>query len=248
MGAQVWTGSPTTAELMASFPFDFIYLDTEHTPYESVESMAHLVRAIESRGNTPWARVAHNDPRYIGKMLELGIRGIAVPHVGSKEEAERAVSATRFPPHGDRGFCPNVRRYDYGRCSFGEVEEHQPPQVFAMIEDFSAMPNLDEILSTDITGVFPGLADMSWTAEDPAVHGDHTHEVMQETFELILQAAQRHGKQVMAAIGYLPGDDMAGIVSDWHGKGVDRFTLASDLSVLGAWCRTITTDLGLGRS
>lgn len=248
VGAQVWSGSPSIAEQVASYPFDFIYLDTEHTPYESFEAVAGLVRAIEARGKAVWARARDSNPQVIGKLIELGIQAVAVPHVNNADQAQRAAAAAHLPPRGTRGFCPMARRYEYGAVPVAKVEESLQPLIFVMIEDFAAMPHLEEILATDIDGIIPGIADMSWTHEDPSVRGNWSHPLMRETFDQIVEVANRHGKLVLASAATLMSeslrDDLGPLTETYFKKGVHAFTVASDLVMVRNACQDLVTALG----
>jgi 4-hydroxy-2-oxoheptanedioate aldolase len=44
-----------------------------------------------------------NDTVLIKQYLDLGVQNLLIPMVNSVAEAEAAVAATRYPPHGVRG-------------------------------------------------------------------------------------------------------------------------------------------------
>lgn len=94
--------------------FQFVVLDTEHTPFVAFETLVTLIRAAEAVGLSPFVRVPDNDPVLIGKVIELGAMGILVPHIETRADADRAVAASRFAPTGLRGHCPIVRSFDCG--------------------------------------------------------------------------------------------------------------------------------------
>ena len=52
------------------------------------------------------------DPAFILRLLDMGVQGIQVPHVGNAATARSAVKAVRYPPFGDRPAVapPNLAR------------------------------------------------------------------------------------------------------------------------------------------
>jgi 4-hydroxy-2-oxoheptanedioate aldolase len=246
VGPQVWSGSPSAAELLASFPYDYVFIDMEHTPYTSYESVAHLIRAVQAKGKDAWVRAAENHGPMISKLIELGAAAVVVPHVNNRQEAERAAAAARFAPEGTRGYCPTVRRYNYGISSVTATDERSRPLVIALIEDVAALPHLDEILATDVDGIFPGLADLSYTVDDPAARGKYFHPTVAAARDQMLSAARGRGKLVMASLSTLaPPEQPAGeAIDEWFGRGVQVFNVAQDMGMIKDWSGRFLKSLG----
>ena len=53
---------------------------------------------------TPIIRPAWNDAVLIKRALDIGAQSLLLPYVQNVAEAKAAVAATRYPPHGIRGF------------------------------------------------------------------------------------------------------------------------------------------------
>lgn len=85
---------------------DFIWIDTEHSPY-GAETIDAVVPIIRMRGVAPVIRVAWNDPALIKKAYDVGAVAVMVPQVNTVEEAKRAVEYARYPPLGQRGISPS---------------------------------------------------------------------------------------------------------------------------------------------
>jgi 4-hydroxy-2-oxoheptanedioate aldolase len=97
------------------------------------------------------ARVTDNVPWLIGRTLDLGINGIIVPHVNTKEEVLQAVDAVKYAPIGHRGVSPGRNRYgvtDY------LLKANDETIVVVMLEDIVAIRNLADILTVDNIDVF----------------------------------------------------------------------------------------------
>ena len=87
--------------MAAAAGFDAVYVDLEHTA-TSLETTALLCAGAIGAGITPLVRVPAHDHQYLTAALDIGAMGVIVPHVDSRDEAERIADACRFPPRGHR--------------------------------------------------------------------------------------------------------------------------------------------------
>jgi 2-keto-3-deoxy-L-rhamnonate aldolase RhmA len=87
--------------IAASSGFDAVYVDLEHTA-TSLETTALLCAGAVAAGITPLVRVPSHEPHHLTRVLDVGAMGVIVPHVETREEAERVAGACRFPPRGHR--------------------------------------------------------------------------------------------------------------------------------------------------
>ena len=71
-GAIVGECAPTSVEVLGRIGFDFIMIDCEHGSMGLLE-VEHLVRACETVGITPLARVPDHEPATILRFLDRGI-------------------------------------------------------------------------------------------------------------------------------------------------------------------------------
>lgn len=155
--------APDLVELCGLAGFDFIIIDAEHGPLD-VSTCQELVRAAEVVGVTPLVRIPTSEPSAILRLLDMGAQGIMVPHVSSKEDAERAVALVKYPPIGKRGMG-SMRAAAYGqRVHRSEWVRHSNAEtiVIAMLEDVQALEKLPEILSVPHIDAFEiGTGDLS---------------------------------------------------------------------------------------
>lgn len=163
VGAWLSIGHPTVAEVTAAQDFDFVLIDTEHTPLglETVENMSRGVDADDGDTQTV-VRVPSNDPTRIKRVLDIGVAGVMVPMVESAAEAEQVVEAVRYPPSGIRGVASG-RAAEYGD-DFKEYVESANGSIFTVvqIETQTGLDNADEIAAVEgIDAVFVGPADLS---------------------------------------------------------------------------------------
>lgn len=153
--------SPALLEVLAGWDFDWILIDTEHSPTEMADVIAQL-RVLELQGISAVVRPAWSDMVLIKRLLDAGARNLLIPCVESAEEARAAVSYTRYPPHGVRGVSGSSRAAAYGQDKDYLLNAGKEICVFVQIETTEALANLEEIaLVPGVDGVFVGPADLA---------------------------------------------------------------------------------------
>jgi 4-hydroxy-2-oxoheptanedioate aldolase len=149
-GALIEEPATQIAEILGLLGFDHLYIDCQHTPM-SMESVVQLVKAAELRGMTPLVRVPQNLPEIIMRYLDAGAMGIIVADMDSAEVAQKAVSAVKYPPKGQRGLSA-TRAADFGlKESLGDYVKiaNRETMVFGMLESKEGVERVDEILGTE---------------------------------------------------------------------------------------------------
>ena len=106
--------SHIAAEIVSDSGFDWLLLDTEHSPNDTPDILRHL-QAVQGGSASPVVRAAWNDTVLIKRLLDVGAQTLLVPYVQNADEAARAVAATRYPPSGIRGVTGSGRASRYGR-------------------------------------------------------------------------------------------------------------------------------------
>ncbi|SDR60166.1 2,4-dihydroxyhept-2-enedioate aldolase [Rhizobiales bacterium GAS113] len=153
--------SNIVAEIIADSGFDWLLLDTEHSPNELPGLLTQL--QASARGTaTPIVRPAWNDPVLIKRILDIGAQTLLIPFVQNAEEAKKAVAACRYPPAGIRGITTSGRGARYGRV--GDYLEKADGEicVLVQVETGAALEKLEAIAGTDgVDGVFIGPSDLS---------------------------------------------------------------------------------------
>jgi 4-hydroxy-2-oxoheptanedioate aldolase len=153
--------SNLAAEVIAYSGFDWIVLDTEHSPNELPDLLAQL-QAMARGTATPVVRAAWNDTVLIKRILDIGAQSLVLPYVQTVEEAERAVAAVRYPPRGVRGVSAGSRASNFGRIKNYLQQADQEICLLVQIETRAALEQLEAISSVEgVDGVFIGPADLS---------------------------------------------------------------------------------------
>jgi 4-hydroxy-2-oxoheptanedioate aldolase len=216
-------GSAMVAELVGHAGFDWLLIDTEHSPNELPAIVAQL-QAMQTGTASAVVRPAWNDPVLIKRILDIGVQSLLIPFVETAEAAERAVAATRYPPDGIRGVSTGSRAAGYGRIKDYPNAAAAEICVLVQIETLKGVENIDAIAAVPgVDGVFVGPADLSASLgylgnqQDPAV---------QETIGRVLAACQKAGKPT----GYLTGNEAES--KKWLDAGFRFVAVGTDNGVL----------------
>lgn len=191
-GAWLQVASPFTAEILARAGFDWLIVDMEHGPGD-IQTLASQLQAMNGTGVTPLVRAPWNDFVTIKRILDAGVYGLLVPYVNTREEAEAAVRACRYPPQGIRGVAGSPRAQGYGQnvrdylvCANDEI------LLLTAVETPAAVANLESILAVDgVDGVFIGPMDL---ATNMGYLGDPGHARVQEMIAQVEEKVLGSGK------------------------------------------------------
>jgi 2-keto-3-deoxy-L-rhamnonate aldolase RhmA len=189
-GTFVQIGHSDVTEILSHIGFDYLILDGEHGPM-SVETMQAMMQAMSGTNCLPFVRAEWNDPVQIKRILDIGAYGVLIPMVDSREEAENAVRACRYPPQGIRGFAPRrpaLADPDYFKTANDAI------LVAVQIESEKSLNNLDGILSVPgVDAVFIGPYDLAcnlgYGVPPPWDNPDYL-----AAFDRVIEAARKHGK------------------------------------------------------
>jgi len=190
IGCWLSLGNAYSAEAMAKMGFDWVCVDLQHGLLD-YQDLTYMLPAISNSDATPLVRVPWNEPYEIMKALDAGAYGVIVPMINSREEAEQAVAACRYPPDGNRSFGPIRAALYGGRGYASQANEHIA--CIAMIETQDGIANLEEIVSTPgLDGVYIGPSDLALALGLPPT-GDNDIPEHAETVKTILDACKAHG-------------------------------------------------------
>jgi 4-hydroxy-2-oxoheptanedioate aldolase len=153
--------SNITAEIVADSGFDWLLLDSEHSPNE-VRDLLQQLQAVARGTATPIVRPPWNDVVMIKRMLDIGAPSLLIPYVQNAEEARRAVASTRYPPEGVRGVTASGRAARYGRVKDYLKAAHTELCLLLQVETRTALDQLEAIASVEgVDGVFIGPSDLA---------------------------------------------------------------------------------------
>lgn len=204
-GGIVTSYAPEVVELLGAIGYDFVMIDCEHGP-ASVDQVEHMVRAAESFGITPLARIPDHADATILRFLDRGVQGVIVPHVNTAEQAEAVARAARYYPEGHRG-AASGRAHDYN-VHAGRTESAQwinsQTLVIPMVEELQAVQNLEAILKV------PGVDVLHVAASDLGQSmGNPGPQEVRRVMGEVVQRIRAGGK--LAGVGGNAPSDVAGV-------------------------------------
>lgn len=216
IGATASLGSPV--EFLSDAGFDFLLFDTQHSPV-GIKELQHQIKAMGDKSASPVIRVGDNYQDQICYALDIGAKGIIVPMVNTKEEAENMVSYCKYHPEGIRsnaGMRGEWGEFDNYREYMNTVNEDL--LIVPMIETMKSMNNLEDILSVPgIDVLLVGPSDLSINLD---VTLDYLNPIYQDALDRIAEACEHAG--VVPGMYFIPGGQDP---NDFVERGYRFFTL-----------------------
>jgi 4-hydroxy-2-oxoheptanedioate aldolase len=192
--------SNIAAEIISDSGFDWILLDTEHSPNE-IPGLVQQLQAVQRGTASPIIRPAWNDAVLAKRCLDIGAQTLLFPYVQNAEEARRAVASTRYPPQGIRGVSVAARASRYGRVPGYLGKANSEICVLVQVETREAMKEIEAIAQVEgVDGVFIGPSDL---AASLGHLGNPAHPEVQEAIHDAVKRLKAVGKPA----GILTGNE-----------------------------------------
>lgn len=223
--AGLWAnlGGETATEVLLGAPIDWLGIDCEHAPNTLTDVLARL-RVMQGSAVAPVVRVGGHDAGQIRALLDIGVRNLLIPQVDTAQEARAAVSATRYPPKGTRGYGSGHRAGNYGRNTNYLREADDSICVIAMVETLTALDNLAAIAGEPgVDAIYIGAADL---AADMGLIGQGSDPRVKEKVEAAIAGIRAHG--CIAGISVQSG----ALYQRYHGMGATLFAIGHDAQIL----------------
>ncbi len=185
--------TPGMSNILANAGARFAIYDMEHTGlgYETLKWLFATCRGLPIE---PMVRVPTGEYTWIARALDIGARGVMVPMVESRAQAERLAQSCRYPGVGRRGAA-----FGFAQCDYmgGDVAEkmrqyHERTLLIAQIETERGLENVEEIAAVDgVDVLWVGHFDLSNFMGIPA---QFDHPKFTEAMTHVAQVARKHGK------------------------------------------------------
>lgn len=200
----IWSSlcSNIAADIFAHSGFDWVLLDSEHSPNE-LPIVLNQLHAMQGGTASPVARVPWNDMVMIKRFLDIGAQSLLLPYVQNVEEAKQAVISMNYPQKGMRGVAGGARAMGYGRIK--DYHKKAPAELCLLlqVETRKAMANLDAIAEVDgVDGVFIGPNDLS---ADMGYLGNWQHPEVWKVMEDAAKRIRKAGKAPGILVGEADG-------------------------------------------
>ncbi|MBZ9992376.1 HpcH/HpaI aldolase family protein [Mesorhizobium sp. BH1-1-4] len=216
---------PVAVEVMALSGLDFLCIDWEHAQI-SRDMVEAMVRAADVHRVPAMVRVPGHAPEAIQAALDSGAQGVLVPRVSTAAQAEMAVTASRYPPLGERGVGPG-RAAGYGyRIPQYLAGANDRIVVAVQVETAEGLANIEAIADVDgVDVIFVGPGDLSVSIN---AIGPKGADKLTDAISRIIGVAIAHGK----TSGIFCASPQT--VGQWAAFGASFFVLASDTMFLCA--------------
>src|ERR1700739_2542207 len=111
--------SPGIGQMLAQCGLDFVIFDMEHGRCD-ISLLAETVAGCRGSNIYPIARVPDAAYAPLSRALDIGARGVMVPRVETRIQAEDIVSQLRYAPLGRRGVALGIAHdlYRAGSAEF----------------------------------------------------------------------------------------------------------------------------------
>lgn len=189
LGAFVASGSSMNCECLGINGMDFVIIDAEHAQ-TNTETMVHMACASELYGMAAFVRVYDpTDTTMMSRLLDVGIHGLMVPMVETREQADNIIHYVKYPPLGMRG-ANGGRGPRWGCYENYPQQANENLYTIMQCESRKGVENIEDICQTPgLDCIFIGTADLS---QDMGHPGDVNHPDVVEAVDKVLAACKKY--------------------------------------------------------
>lgn len=232
--------STVAVEALGRTGLDYVLIDTEHSAV-GIEFLSSAITAADAAGIVPLVRINDIARSKVLQPLDYGAQGLIVPAVETVEQVRRLVEYAKFPPVGNRGFCPTRDGgYGYDEVSMQGTDiyfahANQETLLIPQCETVGCLEHIEEITAMDgVDGIFVGPFDLSIALGRPMAFDC---DEMRAALDRILNACHKNNK--MAFI--FCGDAQAAKAR--AAQGFDSVTAGLDIMALVDSYRAMVQDI-----
>jgi len=215
--------TPGIGPMLAAAGMEFVIFDMEHGRCD-MPLLAEMIASCRGSHIVPMARVPDISYAPLSRVLDIGARGVMVPRVETRAQAEEVVQQLKYAPLGKRGVALGVAHdlYRAGGPDFFP-QANEDTAVILLIETEKAFDNLDETISV------PGV-DVAWVGHydltvSMGIPAQFDHPRFLAAMDALVASCCRHH----VAPGFLPASSEAAV--HWIRKGFRAISLGSDVGV-----------------
>lgn len=215
--------TPGIGPMLDACGLDFVIFDMEHGRCD-IHLLEMMIASCRGSRIVPMARVPDLNFAPLGRVLDLGARGVMVPRVETREQTEEIVRALKYPPQGKRGVALGIA-HDLYRPAGPEffARSNQETIVIIQVETANAFENLESIVAVPgVDVVWIGHYDLALSMGLP---GQFDHPRLLGAMDDLVAVCHKYG----VAPGFLPPTQES--AAHWVGKGFRMLSLGSDIGV-----------------
>jgi 2-keto-3-deoxy-L-rhamnonate aldolase RhmA len=216
--------------MLAASGAEFVIYDMEHGRCD-INLLAEMIASCRGSQIVPMARVPDIHFQPLSRVLDIGARGVMVPRVETRAQAEDIVAQLKYAPVGRRGVALGIAHdlYRAGGAEFFQ-QANEDTIVILLLETVKAFENLDAIISV------PGV-DVAWMGHydltvSMGIAAQFDHPRFLNAMDALVASCRRHG----VAPGFLPATWES--AAHWIHKGFRALSLGSDIGVFSNGVRS----------
>ena len=238
IGCWLTQGTAIAAEIAATADFDWLLIDTEHSPND-LPSVLSQLQAIAGYDACAAVRPHIGETHVIKQILDLGCQTLIVPMVESAAQAVMLVKSMRYPPKGIRGVGgAGARATAFSSHADYLTTADDEMCLVVQIENKAGLDALDDILEVEgVDAVFIGPSDLSANLGHIGNPGQpDVVKAVQTALDKIAASEKASGIMALdpvAAKGYLA-------------RGVDFVAVSIDARTLALSLRALAADMRAG--
>jgi 2-keto-3-deoxy-L-rhamnonate aldolase RhmA len=196
------------ASVWAGGKYDFIWLDSQHSPYTD-HHLVSFTGAAEQLGIPVQLRIPHTrEAHKVGRFFDLGVSGALVPEVMEASTVEDAVAFAYYGPIGRRSWggvnrlglrnrsAPTARR-DYADWW------NQNVLLSIQIESVETVKNIGKLIRPEITHVTWGPNDLEFSLE---MHRDQPLNTVEKCMQHVAEQLDGSGIRISMGTASQPGE------------------------------------------
>jgi len=217
--------SPSISLIMEQAGCDFMFFDMEHGPND-IGVVTDLVKVARGTKVVPLVRVPDDLYHLMARVLDAGAMGIMVPRVETREQVERIIENTHYPPIGVRGCSVPKGHNDFIPQNVWEFTEqaNREPMIILQIEREKAIENIDELLSVDgVDACVLGPVDLSLSM---GIRDKDVLTALEPSIQIVLDSAKIHKVPCGIHIGNLDW------LIEWNKRGMQIICYSNDIVFL----------------
>ncbi|HID94979.1 MAG TPA: aldolase [Candidatus Latescibacteria bacterium] len=217
--------SPEIGRLLAAAGFDFMVVDTEHSPHH-LETLNDIMRGAKATEICPIVRVPDAEYHLMARTLDIGAQGLMIPRVETKGTMERIIRSTKYPPLGFKGYGVRPIHTDYEKIPLKELIQrlNEESLIVVQIESKKAIEEIDDLLS--VKGVDVAVIGPNDLSISLGIPGETNHPLMTEYIERMVEGCRNRG--VVSGIHLRDTESLR----RWEEKGMRFLIYSSDSRML----------------
>jgi 2-dehydro-3-deoxyglucarate aldolase/4-hydroxy-2-oxoheptanedioate aldolase len=230
--------TPGIGRILDATGIDFAVFDMEHSGFD-LGQVRNVLSWSRAASFTPVVRVPASDYHFLARVLDVGARGVMVPMVGTRAQAEAVVHACKYPPQGGRGAGFGLAHDDFrpGDVAATMARANRENIVILQIETAQGVHNVAEIAAVPgVDIIWIGHFDLTQSLGIPA---QFDHPLFVEAIDTVVAACAPRGMP----LGIMVNDAAAGRF--WIDRGFRVLCYSGDVWLLQ---RALAEGVGWVRS